>query len=317
MKVIDFLNKSKEPLISFEIIPPSRGKSAEVIYRIVEELMVFKPPFIDVTSHAADANYIEKPDGAFIRKVTRKRPGTIGISAAIKYRYKVETVVHLLCNGFTREETEDALIELNYLGIDNVMALRGDVGNFQKTIQSDRTVNQYAVNMVNQINQMNHGRFLDEELVADETNFCIGVAGYPEKHEEAPSLDADIRFLKQKVDAGADYIVTQMIFDNTKYFSFIEKCHTAGIDVPIIPGIKLLTRRSQLTSLPRHFGISVPDQFVREILDAKNDEEVLEISLEHTRRQVEELLNAKVPCIHFYVMQQPEMVKRLIQSLGI
>ena len=316
MKVIEFLNKAKDPLISFEIIPPDRGRSADEIYKIVEELMVFKPPFIDVTSHAADAKFVEQADGSFIRKITRKRPGTIGLSAAIKYRYKVETVVHLLCIGFTREETEDALIELNYLGIENVMALRGDIRNFKKNIQPDRTLNPFAANLVGQINKINHGVFLDDELETDRTDFCIGVAGYPEKHEEAPSLDADIRFLKQKVDAGADYIVTQMVFDNRKYFDFVDKCRAAEIDVPIIPGIKLLTSRNHLTTLPRHFNISFPDELVRTILDAKNDADVKEIGAEFAQKQVTELLNAKVPCIHFYVMQQAKTVKKLIQGLG-
>jgi len=317
MKVIEFLNNAKDPLISFEIIPPDRGRSADVIYRIVEELMVFKPPFIDVTSHAADAKYVEQADGSFSRKITRKRPGTIGLSAAIKYRYKVETVVHLLCTGFTREETEDALVELNYLGIENVMALRGDISDYKKSIQPNRTVNAYAVDLVSQISHMNQGLFLDDELEADRTDFCIGVAAYPEKHDEAPSLDADIRYLKQKVDAGADYIVTQMIFDNRKYFRFVEQCRAAGVQVPIIPGIKLLTSRNHLSSLPRHFNVSFPDDLVRNVLDAKDDAEVKEIGGAFARKQVEELLNARVPCIHFYVMQQAKTVKKLIQGLGI
>ncbi len=317
MKVIEFLNKAKDPLISFEIIPPDRGRSADEIYKIVEELMVFKPPFIDVTSHAADAKFVEQADGSFIRKITRKRPGTIGLSAAIKYRYKVETVVHLLCTGFTREETEDALVELNYLGIENVMALRGDISDYKKTVQANRTVNTVAADLVSQISHMNQGTFLDDELDAEQTDFCIGVAGYPEKHDEAPSLDTDIRYLKQKVAAGADYIVTQMIFDNRKYFDFVDKCRAAKIDVPIIPGIKLLTSRNHLTSLPRHFNISFPDELVRTILDAKNDADIKEIGAEFAQKQVTELLNAKVPCIHFYVMQQAKTVKKLIQGLGI
>jgi len=317
LKVIDFLNQAKGPLISFEIIPPDRGRSADVIYRIVEELMVFNPPFIDVTSHAADAKFIEQADGSFIRKITRKRPGTIGLSAAIKYRFKVETVVHLLCTGFTREETEDALVELNYLGIENVMALRGDVRNYKKSIQPERSLNPHAVDLVKQISNMNKGVFLDDDLDAERTDFCIGVAGYPEKHEEAPSLDADIRCLKQKVDAGAEYIVTQMVFDNRKYFRFVDKCRAAGIEVPIIPGIKLLTNRNHLRSLPRHFNISFPDDLVRDVLDAQNDAEVKEIGSAFARKQVEELLNAGVPCIHFYVMQQAQTVKKLIEGLGI
>lgn len=317
MKVIEYLEKVQKPLISFEIIPPDRGKSADIIYRVVEELMVFKPPFIDVTSHAANADYIEQPDGTFMRKITRKRPGTIGLSAAIKYRFQVETVVHLLCAGFTREETEDALIELNYLGIDNIFAVRGDVRNYKKIHQPDRTVNNYAQDLVCQIKNMNSGVFLGDEQDADPTDFCIGVGAYPEKHEEAPSLAADIRYLKQKVDAGADYIVTQMIFNNAKYFKFVDKCREAGITVPIIPGIKLLTSKFHLTSLPRHFNISFPDKLVRDVQAAKDKAEVKEIGMDHARKQVEELLNSGVPCIHFYIMQDPTSVKKVIKSLGI
>lgn len=317
MKVIEYLQKAKDPLISFEIIPPDRGRSAEPIYRIVEELLEFKPPFIDVTSHAADASYVQQPDGSYIRKINRKRPGTIGLSAAIKYRYKIETVVHLLCSGFTREETEDALIELSYLGITNVMALRGDEHNYRKTVQPNRTVNPSAVNLVEQISRMNRGIFLDNELPADPTDFCIGVAGYPEKHAEAPSLAADIRFLQQKVDAGADYIVTQMVFDNRRYFEFVDRCRAAGITVPIIPGIKLLTARRQLNSLPRIFNISLPDALVQDVLAAENDAAVKEIGIAFARKQVEELLNARVPCIHFYVMQQATRVKQVLGSLGL
>ena len=317
MKVIDFLEQAVKPLISFEIIPPDRGRSADEIYRIVEELMVFNPPFIDVTSHAADARYVEQTDGSFIRKITRKRPGTIGLSAAIKYRFKVETVVHLLCTGFTCEETEDALIELNYLGIENVMALRGDVRNYKKSIQPNRSVNPYAVDLVSQISNMNKGIFLDDELETDRTAFCVGVAGYPEKHEEAPSPDADIRYLKQKVEAGAEYIVTQMVFDNRIYFSFVNKCRAAGIDVPIIPGIKLLTGRNHLSSLSSHFNISFPDGLVRDVLDAGDDAEVKKIGRAFAKKQIEELLNARVPCIHFYIMQQAKTVKQLIQDLGL
>ena len=317
MKVIEFLAKAEDPLISFEIIPPDRGRSADEIYRIVEELMVFRPPFIDVTSHAADARYVEQPDGSFIRKISRKRPGTIGLSAAIKYRFKVETVVHLLCTGFTREETEDALIELNYLGIENVMALRGDVRKFKKQIQPDRTINPYAADLVGQIQNMNKGIFLEDELDADRTDFCIGVAGYPEKHEDAPNFETDIRYLKEKVAAGADYIVTQMVFDNRKYFGFVDKCRAAGIDVPIIPGIKILTSRNHLTSLPHHFNISFPDELVRDVLAAKTNADVKEIGVEFAIKQVQELLNAGVPCIHFYVMNQAARVRRVVESLGV
>jgi len=316
VKVVEILAEANRPLVSFEIIPPKRGGSAEEIYRIIEALLDVKPPFIDVTSHAADAYYLERPDGTFERRIKRKRPGTIGLSAAIKYKYNVETVVHLLCRGFTREETEDALIELNYLGIDNVLALRGDESNYKKAVPSERSVNNYAVDLVRQIQNMNHGRYLEEILDAHPTNFCIGVGGYPEKHHEAPSLEADVRFLKAKVEAGADYVVTQMFFNNADFFRFEKLCREMGIAVPIIPGLKLLTRRRHLKSLPQNFLITIPDELVRQVEEAADDREVREIGIAHATRQVEELLNHNVPCIHFYVMQDAAAVKEVLRRVG-
>lgn len=316
MKIIEYLEKADRPLISFEIIPPARGRSAQDVYNIVDELIEFEPPFIDVTSHAADAYYIEQGEGTFQRHVKRKRPGTIGLCAALKYRYKVETVPHLLCRGFNRQETEDALIELNYLGIENVLAIRGDDVNFKKSHQAGRKYNEYSIDLVRQIASMNRGRYEEDILDAAETDFCIGVGGYPEKHPDAPSLEADIRYLKQKVDAGAHYVVTQMFFKNEDYFTFVEACRDAGITVPIIPGIKLLTREHQLHSLPKHFKVNIPDDLVQQFEEAKTQQERLQIGIDYAVTQTEELLNANVPCIHFYVMADAKHVKQVMLRLG-
>ncbi len=314
MKIIEFLERASEPLISYEIIPPKRGGSLQQILEIVEALAPFHPPFIDVTSHAAEVEYEELPDGTVRRKVKRKRPGTLGICAAIKYRYGIESVPHLLCKGFTREETEDALIELHYLGIQNVMALRGDDKGFEKPLPPDRSRNEYAVDLVRQIAAMNRGHYLEDLLDATPTDFCIGVAGYPEKHFEAPNLTRDIQYLKEKVDAGAHYIVTQMFFDNRHYFSFVEKCRAAGITVPIIPGLKILTSRRQLVTIPRNFHVDIPEELTAEV-ESVSPEQAAEVGIEWAIRQSEELLSAGVPALHFYIMQSPRHVLKVVQAL--
>ncbi|MCF7796776.1 MAG: methylenetetrahydrofolate reductase [NAD(P)H] [Lentisphaeria bacterium] len=315
MKVIEYIERAKETLISFEIIPPMRGRSAQDVYDVVDKLIEFQPPFIDVTSHAADAYYVEQPDGTFKRHIKRKRPGTLGLCAGIKYRYKIEAVPHLLCRGFTREETEDMLIELNYLGIENVLAIRGDDPEYKKPVNPDRSTNNYGIDLVRQISDMNRGRFQDDILDSAQTDFCIGVGGYPEKHDEAPNLEADIRYLKQKVDAGAHYVVTQMFFDNQKFFAFEQKCREAGITVPIIPGLKLLTKPYQLKSLPAHFHVNIPDELVSAMENAESKTEVQELGMAHLKRQAEELINAGVPCLHFYVMNDVHLVRDVVHDL--
>ena len=253
MKVVEHLDRAKRPLVSFEIIPPLRGGTARSVFQLIEDLLPYQPPFIDVTSHPAEVEYEETSQG-IRRKVKRKRPGTLGICALIQNKYDVDAVPHILCNGFTKEETEDFMIELNYLGIDNVLAVQGDRGGLQKPRQVGRTRNEYAIDLVRQIDDMNAGRYLEDDLLNSEpSEFCIGIAGYPEKHFEAPNLATDIRHAKAKVDAGADYIVTQMFFDNAHYFRYVEECRKAGITVPIIPGIKILTLTSQLRSIPRRY----------------------------------------------------------------
>ncbi|MCF7802272.1 MAG: methylenetetrahydrofolate reductase [NAD(P)H] [Candidatus Marinimicrobia bacterium] len=315
MKVIEYIERAKETLISFEIIPPMRGRNAQDVYDVLDKLIEFRPPFIDVTSHAADAYYVEQPDGTFKRHIKRKRPGTLGLCAGIKYRYKIEAVPHLLCRGFTREETEDMLIELNYLGIENVLAIRGDDPEYKKPVHPDRTTNNYGIDLVRQIADMNRGKFQDDILDSAQTDFCIGVGGYPEKHDEAPNLEADIRYLKQKVDAGAHYVVTQMFFDNQKFFAFEQKCREAGITVPIIPGLKLLTKPYQLKSLPANFHVNIPDELVSAMENAESKAEVQQLGMAHLKKQAEELINAGVPCLHFYVMNDVHLVRDVVRDL--
>ncbi len=313
MKISEILDRTSETLISYEIVPPKRGSSAQQIMRIVSDLVEFEPPFIDVTSHSAQVYYEEMPTGAWRRHVKRKRPGTLGLCAAIKHRYNIEPVPHLLCMGFTREETEDALIELNYLGIQNVMALRGDSSEYQKRVAPDRTVNEHAVDLVSQIHEMNHGHYMEDIMDATPTEFCVGVAGYPEKHFQAPNITWDILNLKRKVDAGAEFVTTQMFFDNRHYFGFVERCREVGITVPIIPGLKILTSKAQLQSLPSKFYLEIPEALAAEV-EAARPEHVVDIGVEWALRQVEELMNSDLPCVHFYIIQSADVVKRVVKA---
>lgn len=281
----------------------------------MESLLPLNPPFINVTSHAAQVEYEELPDGTWRRRVIRKRPGTIGLCAAIQNRYNIDTVAHLLCHGFTREETEDALIELHYLGIHNVMALRGDDPGYRKMLTDGRTRNEYAVDLVRQIVNMNQGRYLEPDLLdAAPTDFCIGVAGYPEKHFEAPNLERDLKHLKEKIDAGAHYIVTQMFFDNRRFFDFVARCRAIGITVPIIAGLKVITKKSHLVSIPSHFHVEIPEELAAEV-ERTPPERVVDVGVEWAVRQCAELMEHKVPCIHFYIMQDTSAVIRVVESL--
>ncbi len=314
MKVIEHYEKAKEPLISFEIIPPKRGGAVSDVFesldRVIEKV---RPPFIDVTYHAAEVNVEEQPDGTLRRVIRRKRPGTIGLCAAILHRYDIDPVPHLICEGFTKEESEDALIELNYLGIHNVLAIRGDNTGTQTTLNMNGTVNKFAIDLVKQIRRMNEGEYLEDIINAEPTNFCVGVAGYPEKHFEAPNLDWDIKRLKQKVDAGGDYIVTQMFFDNNAYFEFVEKCRKAGIEVPIVPGLKILTTHGHLVRLPRNFHLNIPDALAEEIMaDEKNAKA---IGIEWAKQQSLELMEAGAPGLHYYIMGSPDPALEVIDFL--
>lgn len=317
MKVTEHLAKAKETLISFEIIPPKRGGDIKQLLSVLDEIVSFNPPFIDITSHAAEVVYEETPGGEFKMRVKRKRPGTLGICALIQNKYNVDAVPHVICQGFTKEETEDFLIELHYLGIDNVLAIRGDDSGFQKPLKFGRSANNYAVDLVSQISDMNKGKYLEDSLLdAEPTNFAIGVGGYPEKHFEAPNLRTDIKFTKEKIKAGADYIVTQMFFDNQKFYNYRDECKAEGIDVPIIPGLKILTSKAQVKTIPRNFFIDIPDELAEEILAAKN-EHVVEIGVNWALKQVEDLLNRNVPAIHFYIMQNSQPIKMLMDKLKL
>jgi methylenetetrahydrofolate reductase (NADPH) len=316
MKVTEHLDKAKQPLISFEIIPPKRGGDIKSLLAVLDDLANYNPPFIDITSHAAEVIYDETAEG-IKKKIKRKRPGTLGICALIQNKYNIDAVPHVLCNGFTREETEDFMIEIQYLGIENVLAIRGDESGYQKPIQHGRSVNTYAVDLVKQISDMNKGVYLEDDLLdAKATDFCIGVAGYPEKHFEAPNLKTDIAFVKEKINAGACYIVTQMFYDNQTYYDFVTACRQEGITVPIIPGLKILTVKSNLTSLPKNFYINVPEDLADEVSTAK-PEYIVEIGVNWAAKQVEDLLNKNVPAIHFYIMQNSKSINMLMNNLKL
>lgn len=316
MKVIEHLARATRPLISFEIIPPLRGGNAASLLALIDDLVRYRPPFIDITSHAAEVIYEETPQG-IQRRVKRKRPGTLGVCALLQNKYQVDAVPHILCQGFSREETEDFLIELKYLGIDNVLAVRGDDRGYEKPLQHGRSANRFACDLVTQIAAMNRGRYLEEGLLdAEPSDFCIGVGGYPEKHFEAPNLALDTRRVKEKVDAGAHYVVTQMFFDNRHYFRFVEMCRASGITAPIIPGLKILSSTKQLTSIPGAFHVEIPAELSDEVLEAGSDR-TLEIGVDWARRQVEELLAHGVPALHFYVMQSGAAIKRLFARLDL
>lgn len=316
MKVIEHLERATNPLISYEIIPPLRGGNIKALLSLIEDLVPFNPPFIDTTSHGAQVVFEETPTGIQRRK-KRKRPGTLGICALIQNKFHIDAVPHVLCHGFTREETEDFLIELKYLGIDNVLAIKGDENGYQKPLTFGRSANQSATDLVGQIADMNRGHYLEEDLAdAEPSNFCIGIAGYPEKHFEAPNMESDLRHTKKKVDAGGDYLVTQMFYENRYYFEYVEKCRAIGIDVPIIPGLKILTTKKQLTSIPRMFFCEIPSALSDEV-EAAKPEHVIDIGVEWTRRQVEELLSRGVPSLHFYVMQKSQPITMLMKGLDL
>jgi methylenetetrahydrofolate reductase (NADPH) len=313
MKVIDFLEKANSTLFSYEIIPPYRGGSIDKVFNLVEQLLPFEPPFIDLTSRSAEVYYEEDDEGEMVKHIRRKRPGTIGISAAIKNKFNIETVPHILCRGFTQQETEDALIELNYLGIDNVLIVRGDELRNDSPSFPGRTRNKYASDLVNQVKNMNSGVYLEALIESVPTNFCIGVGGYPEKHFEAVDMNSDLKLLKAKVDAGANYIVTQMFYDNKLYFKFVNDCRMAGINIPIIPGIKILSTEAHLKALPKYFYIDIPDALSSQVM-GNSKQEIHKIGLEWTMNQVQELIEAKVPCVHFYIMSSAKSVTEVVSK---
>lgn len=314
MKVIEHLAQAKSPVISIEIIPPRRGGSIAKIHKVLDAVAPFKPPFIDVTSHAADVIWEEMPDGTFKKRIKRKSPGTFGLCAAIKFKYNIDPVPHILCDGFSREETEDALIELNYLGIENLLAIKGDA-KFKKPIRSDRSANVYASDLVDQINNMNQGAYLGELIDADPTDFCVGVSCYPEKHFEAPNLKFDIEILKKKQDLGAHYAVSQMFFDNQKFFEYVRMAREAGVTIPIIPGLKILTNKRQLVSVPRVFHVDFPEELCDRMMATNTKEEAAKVGTEWAFKQAIELMEAGHPCVHFYILQKTGPFVQLMNML--
>ncbi|GAB4448340.1 MAG: methylenetetrahydrofolate reductase [NAD(P)H] [Bacteroidia bacterium] len=317
MKLIDILkNNQNKTLFSIEILPPLKGKGIQNIYNVIDQLLEFKPAFIDVTYHREEYVYKKRPGGYLEKVSVRKRPGTVGICAALMYKYDIETVPHMICGGFNKEETENALIDLNFLGIQNVLALRGDSIKSEPYFVPEPGGHAYAIDLVKQIAAMNKGIYLDEEMKdAEPTDFCIGVAGYPEKHFEAPNIHSDLMYLKQKIDAGAHYIVTQMFFDNKKYFDFVLKCKELGINVPIIPGIKILTSKKQLLTIPKIFNVEIPFDLYKEVQKCNSDEAVQQVGVEWCVQQCKELIQFHAPCLHFYTMGNPETTKKVAQQI--
>ncbi|MCB0477802.1 MAG: methylenetetrahydrofolate reductase [NAD(P)H] [Crocinitomicaceae bacterium] len=315
MKVIDHINQAKDTLFSFEILPPLKGKSIQSIFDSIDPLMEFKPSFINVTYHREEYLYKKRENGLLEKVTMRKRPGTVGICAAIINKYDVEAVPHLICGGFSKEETENALIDLQFLGIDNVLALRGDSIKTESTFRPHPDGHEFAVDLVHQINEMNQGKYLMEEVSMAPTDFCVGVAGYPEKHFESMNLKTDLHYLKQKVDAGADYIVTQMFFDNQKYMEFVNACRAADINVPIIPGIKPIKSMRHISFLPKFFHIDFPEDLGNELLKCKSDKDVDQLGIEWATQQCRELKEFGVPCLHFYTMSNSNSVQQILKGI--
>ncbi len=316
MKVTEHINQSNKTLISFEILPPLKGKGIQSLYSHLDPLMEFNPSFINVTYHRSEHIFKKKLDGSFEKVVVRKRPGTESICASIMNKYNVDTVPHLICGGFGINETEDALINLNYLGIDNVLVLRGDAAKNESSFEPEPGGHKYAIDLLKQVTDLNNGIYLEEDLKnTNKTKFCIGVAGYPEKHFEAPNMETDLRHLKAKVDAGADYIITQMFFNNEKYFSFVKDCRAIGINVPIIPGLKPIYSKKQLTILPKTFHIDLPKELSEAVASCKTDLDVEKIGQEWLLHQSIELKKYGVPVLHYYTLGRPLLVANVVKDL--
>ncbi len=316
MKVIDHIKEAKGTLISFEVLPPLKGKGIEALYKHLDPLMEFKPSYINVTYHRSEHVFKKRADGSFEKVIVRKRPGTESICAAIMNKYLVDTVPHLICGGFSVNETEDALINLRYLGIDNVLVLRGDAARNESAFEPEPDGHKYASDLLKQVMDLNAGVYLEEDLKGThKTDFCVGVAGYPEKHFEAPNMETDLLYLKAKVDGGADYIVTQMFFDNEKYYSFVRACRDIGITVPIIPGLKPVYSKKQLTMLPKTFHIDLPNELANEILKCRTDEDVEKVGEEWLLHQSRDLKKNGVPVLHYYTLGRPMMVVNVVRQL--
>lgn len=315
MSVIDKIRESKGPLFTFELLPPLKGHSIERIYAAIDRLIEYNPAYINFTSHRNETVFRERPDGLLEKKVVRLRPGTIALAAAVKYKYNIPVVPHVLCGGFTKEETENVLIEMKFLGIDDVLALRGDPQKGTRSFIPEKTGHTFTYELVQQIADMNRGKYLEDSLVsAEPTNFCIGVAGYPEKHFEAPNPNVDMEHLKRKVDCGAAYIVTQMFFDNRAFYKFRDDCKKAGIDVPIIPGLKPISALNDIKLLPQTFHIDLPSDLFNEVKKCKDDNEAREVGIEWTTMQSKDLIKSGVPGIHYYTLGRSDNIARIVKA---
>ena len=317
MRIVEAIEKAKgSPLFTFEILPPEKGMDIQSIYDTIDPLIEFDPKFVEVTYHREEVEFREHADGSIERKVLRKRPGTIGISAAIKFKYGIEVIPHIICGGFNFEETENGLIDLHFLGINNLLVVRGDNLPGEKFFRATKGGHQYTSELIRQIMDLNHGGYLDEELKnTTSTDFAVGVAGYPEKHAESPNIQTDIKHLKEKIDAGAEYIVTQMFFDNSMYFDFVDRCRKAGITVPIIPGLKPISTKSQLGTLPRTFSISIPEELQLEIDKCKGNKEARQVGVEWAIMQSKELVSKGAPVMHYFTMGKSDNIRQIAKAI--
>lgn len=316
MKVIDHLKQAKDTLVSFEVLPPLKGKSINSIYDHLDPLMEFRPSWINVTYHRSETMFKKKADGTFEKVEVRKRPGTVGICASVMNHYKIDAVPHFICGGFNKRETEDALIDLNFLDVDNVLVLRGDAAKNEASFESEKDGHSYAIDLLKQVSNLNCGIYQDEDIQnGGKTNFCIGVAGYPEKHFEAPNLEVDLMRLKEKVDAGASYVMTQMFFDNQKFFNFVKACREIGIEVPIIPGLKPITTKKQLSILPRIFHVDIPSDLSNAIMQCKTDLDCETVGTEWLIQQSKELKKFGAPVLHYYTLGKPKVIWNVVKEI--
>jgi methylenetetrahydrofolate reductase (NADPH) len=317
MKVTDYITDSKgKTLFTFELLPPLKGENIDSIYKTIEPLIQFEPAFVDVTYHREEVILKEREDGLLEKRTVRKRPGTVAIAAAIKFKYGIDVVPHLICGGFSQEETENALIDLQFLGIDNILLIRGDNMKGEKQFKPEPDGHSFALDLVKQAVKLNKGIYLEEDMLNPvPTDFCIGVAGYPEKHMEAPNPATDLHYLKSKIDAGADYIVTQMFFDNNRYFEFVKTCREAGITVPIIPGLKPISVKSQLSTLPRTFSIDIPEDLVTAVDKCSDNQQVRQVGIEWAIEQSRELIRFGVPVLHFYTMGKADNIGKIAKAV--
>lgn len=316
MKITEHITNKTNTILSLEVLPPTKGKNIEAVYDHLAPLMEFKPAWINVTYHRTESVYKTNGDGSFYKQEIRKRPGTVGICSALMNHYKVDAVPHIICGGFSSRETEDALLDLHYLGIDNILVLRGDAEKNEGSFIPHPKGHRFAIDLLKQAKNLNNGVYLDEEIEGGSaTNFCTGVAGYPEKHFEAPNFDTDLRHLKAKVDAGAEYIITQMFFDNSKYFEFVKRCRAAGINIPIIPGLKPITGKKQLTIIPSIFHVDIPIQLSDAIQHASSTAEMEQIGAEWLINQSLELKKAGVPVLHYYTLGKPAVIRKVLEAI--